>query len=144
MELDVGTTLQYLKQEDTYKYLGVNEGDVIQQAKMKEKIGKKYYRRIRLVPKSQLNAANRIEAINTLAAQGVTYSFNIINWKMEELKRLDRKTRKFLTMAKIHHPKADLYRLYIPINASGGGSCTTRNYLQNKENWPKHISQEKR
>ena len=63
---------------------------------------------------------------------------------MEELKRLDRKTRNFLTMAKIHHPKADLYRLYIPINASGRGSCTTRNYLQNKENWPKHISQEKR
>ena len=38
IELDVGTTIQDLEQEGTYKYLGVNEGDGIQHAKMKEKI----------------------------------------------------------------------------------------------------------
>ena len=100
MELDVGTTLQDLEQESTYKYLGVNEGDGIQHAKMKEKIWKEYYRRIRLVLKSELNAANRIDAINTLAVPVVAYSFIIINWKMEELMRLDRKTRKFLRWQK--------------------------------------------
>ena len=88
---------------------------------MKEKIRKEYYRRIRLVLKSELNAANRINAINTLAVPVVTYSFNIINWKMEELMKLDRKTRKFLTMAKMHHPKADVDRLYIPRKASVRG-----------------------
>ena len=105
IELDVGITIQDLEHEGTYKYLGVNEGDGIQHAKMKEKIRKEYHRRIRLVLKSELNAANRIDAINILAVPVVTYSFNIINWKMEELMRLDRKTRKFLTMAKMHHPK---------------------------------------
>ena len=35
---DVDTTIQQLEQEGTYKYLGVNEGDRIQHAKMKEKI----------------------------------------------------------------------------------------------------------
>ena len=112
IELDIDTTIQDLEQEGTYKYLGVNEGDGIQHAKMKEKIRKEYYRRIRLVLKSELNAANRIDALNTLAVPVVTYSFNIINWKMEELKKVDRKTRKFLTMAKMHHPKADVDRLY--------------------------------
>ena len=85
IELDVGTTIQDLEHEGTYKYLGMNEGGGIQHAKMKEKIRKEYYRRIRLVLKSELNAANRIDTINTLAVPVVTYSFNIINWKWKNL-----------------------------------------------------------
>ena len=42
IELDIDTTIQDLEQEGTYKYLGVNEGDGIQHAKMKEKIRKEY------------------------------------------------------------------------------------------------------
>ena len=76
----------------------MNEGDGIQHAKMKEKIRKEYYRRIRMITKSELNAINRMEAINTLATPVVTYSFNIVDWKMEEIRKLDRKTRKLLTM----------------------------------------------
>ena len=121
IELDVTTTIQDLDQEETYKYLGVNEGNGIQHAMMKEKIRKEYYRRIRLVLKSELNATNKIDAINTLAVPVVTYSYNIINWKMEELKCLDRKTRKLLTMNKMHHPKADVDRLYLPRTTGGRG-----------------------
>ena len=121
IELDVGTAIQDLEQECTYTYLGVNEGDGIQHAQMKEKIRKEYYRRIRLVLKSELNAANRMDAINTLAVPVVTYSFNTINWKMKERKKLDRKTRKLVTMAKMHHPKADVDRVYIPRKAGGRG-----------------------
>lgn len=35
--------------------------------------------------------------------------------------KLDGKTRKFLTMTKTHHPKADVDRLYIPRKAGGRG-----------------------
>ena len=96
----------------------MNEGHGIQHAKMKEKIRKEYYRRIHL--HVVLNA-NRIAAINALAVPVVTFSFNIINWKMEELMKLDRKTRKILKMAKMHHPKADVDRLYSPRKAGGRG-----------------------
>ena len=51
-----------------------------------------------MITKSELNAINRTEAINTLATPVVTYSFNIVDWKMEEIRKLDRKTRKLLTM----------------------------------------------
>ena len=81
---------------------------------MKEKIREEYYRRIRLVLRSELNAVNRTNAINTLAVPVVAYSFNIINWTVEDLKKMDRKTRKLLTMGKMHHPKADKDRLYLP------------------------------
>ena len=79
IELDVNTIIQNLGQEGTYKYLGVSEGDQVQHSQMKEKIRKEYYRRIRMVLKSELNSANKLEAINTLAVPVVTYSFNIIN-----------------------------------------------------------------
>ena len=48
-----------------------------------------------------MNAANRFEANSTLTVPVVTYSFNIINWKISEIKRLDRKTRKLLN----YHPQ---------------------------------------
>ena len=91
LQIDINTSIRELDQEEAYKYLGINEGDGIQHAAMKEKVRKEYYRRVRLVLKSELNAANRFQAINTLAVPVVTYSFNIINWKISEIKRLDTK-----------------------------------------------------
>ena len=73
---------------------------------MKEHIRKEYYRRIRLVLKSELNAINKIEGINTVAMPVVTYSFNIVNWTAQDIKNLDIRTRKFLTKERMHHPKS--------------------------------------
>ena len=74
-----------------------------------------------MVLKSQLNSANKLEAINTLAVPVVTYSFNVINWTLQELAKLDTKTRKSLTMYKMHHPKSDVDRLYLPRTEGGRG-----------------------
>ena len=49
IQIDVDTTIQELEQYGANKYLGGNEGDGIQHAKMKEKIKNEYYRRIRMV-----------------------------------------------------------------------------------------------
>ena len=83
LQLDTDTCIRELDQEGVYNYLGINEGDGIPHAAMKVKVRKEYYRRLRLVLKSELNAANRFEAINTLAVPVVTYGLNIINWKMQ-------------------------------------------------------------
>ena len=58
---------------------------------MKEKIRKEYYRRVRLIVRSELNGKNKIEAINNLAIPTVKYSFGIINWNYSELKKLDQR-----------------------------------------------------
>ena len=120
LKLDSDTCIGELDQEGVYKYLGINEGDGIQHAAIKEKVRKEYYRRVRLVLKSELNAANGFEAINTPAVPVVTYSFNIINLKMSEIKRLDRKTLKLL-IHRMHHPKADVNRMYLPRRIGGRG-----------------------
>ena len=83
--------MKELDQEETYKYLSIEEVDGIQHGKMKEKIRKECYRRVRGVLQSELNAKNKLEAINPLAIPVVTYSFNVVNWNLEEIKRIDRK-----------------------------------------------------
>jgi len=49
------------------------------------------------------------------------YSFAIINWRTEEIKKTDRKTRKMLAVYQMHHPKADIDRLYIQRKGGGRG-----------------------
>jgi hypothetical protein len=60
-----------------------------------------------MILKSELNARNKITAVGALAVPVLRYSFGVINWRIEEIKQIDRKTRKMLKMYKMHHPKAD-------------------------------------
>ena len=92
LQIDVNTCIKELDQKGTYKYLGVTKGNGIQHSAIKEKVRKEYCYRVRMILKSDLNAANRIDAINTVAVSVVTYSFNIIHWKMNKIKKLDTKT----------------------------------------------------
>ena len=76
--LDIDTKIMELDQEKTYKYLGIKEGDGIQHGKMKEKIRKECYRRVRAVLQSELNIKNKLESINTLTIPVVSYSFSVV------------------------------------------------------------------
>ena len=89
--LDTDKKIKELDQGETYKHLGIDEDDGIQHGTMKEKIKKECYRRVRDVLQSKLNVKNKLKAINTLAIPVVTYSFNVVNWNLEEIKRIDRK-----------------------------------------------------
>ena len=60
-------------------------------------------------------------AINRLALPVLTYSFGVIYWETTDQQQLDRQTRKFLTMHGVHHPSADVDRLYAPCNEGGLG-----------------------
>jgi hypothetical protein len=74
---------------------------------------KEYLRRLRSVLDTDLSAKNKIQAIGALAVPVLRYSFGIINWHQEELRKLDRKARKLLTIHGQHHPKADVDSLYV-------------------------------
>ena len=69
---------------------------IIQHQQMKERLKQEYRRRLRMILKSELNARNKITAIGALAVPVLRYSFGIINWRIEEIKQIDRKTRKML------------------------------------------------
>ena len=119
--LDTTTIIKDLEPEESYKYLGVTEGDGIQHSSVREKIRKECFRRVRSILRSELNARNRIDTINSLALPVVTYSFIIINWSLNEIKKVDTKIRKLLTMHRMHHPKSDVNRLYFTRKEGGKG-----------------------
>jgi hypothetical protein len=75
---------------NTYKYLGIEEGEGTQQQQMKEKLKQEYIRRLRMILKSEPNARNKITAIGALAVPVLRYSFGIINWRTEDIKKTDR------------------------------------------------------
>jgi len=58
--------------------------------------------------KSEINGKNKIVAIRELAVPLLRYSFGIINWRLEEIRKTDRNTIKILIMYKIHHPKGKI------------------------------------
>ena len=101
--------------------LGSNKAESIQHAKMKDKIRMEYYRRVKMILKSELNAVNRIAAINSLAIPIITFSMNVINWQINDINKLDTKTRIYLTMYGMHRPKADINRLYLLRSEGGRG-----------------------
>lgn len=56
---------------------------------------------------------NEITAVNSLAVPVAMYSFEVIDWRRrEEIKVMDRKNRKLLTVDDMLHPKSDVDRQY--------------------------------
>ena len=103
---------------ETYKYLGLEEGEEVQHHQMKVKIKKEYKWWIKLVLNSELNTRNRI-AINTIAVPVVLYSYGIIDWILNEIQDLDKMTRKQLCMNWMLAKKADVDRIYLPCQEGG-------------------------
>ena len=104
-----------------YKYIGIEESEGVQHQQIKDRLKKEYSRRLRMILKSELNARNKITSIGALAVPVLRHSCGIIKWRIEEIKKIDRKTRKMLTMYKMHHPKADTDRLYVKKKEGGTG-----------------------
>ena len=99
--------------ENGYTYLGILELDEIKEHEMKIKVTAEYKRRLRLILKSKLNGKNKIQGINTWAVALLRCGARVIDWKVDELKKIDRTTRKTLTMYGTLHAKSDIDRLYL-------------------------------
>ena len=85
--IDTNREIQDLEQGKTYKYLGIDESEGIQHQQLKERLKQEYSRRLRMILKSELNARNKTTAIGALAVPVLRYSFGIINWRIEEIKK---------------------------------------------------------
>ena len=114
-------TIKGLEPGQVYKYLGVDESNGIQHSTMRERLRREYFRRVKMVLRTELYGRNKVLAINGLALPVLTYSFGVIHWRTTDLQQLDRRTRKLLTMHGVHNPSADVDRLYAPCNEGGRG-----------------------
>ena len=87
---------------------------------MKDKI-KKEYPRTRKLLETKLSCRNLIKGINTWAVLLVRYSGPFLKRTKEELKQMDQRTRKLMTMHKALHPTDDVDRLYVSRKEGGRG-----------------------
>ena len=101
---------------------------------MKNKVTGEYKRRLRLILKSKLNGKNKIQAINTWAVALLRYGAGIINWKVDELKIMDRTTRKTLAIHRALHPKSYIERLYLKRKHGGKGLISIKTCVRSEEN----------
>ena len=142
MELSTGEGIPELESDKGYKYLGILETDDIMHTEMKDKIKKEYYRRARQLTSSKLNGGNTIRAINSRAVSLVRYSAGILKWTKDELKAIDRKTRKIMTMNKMYHPQSDTDKLYIPRIEGGRELLSIVDCVETEEqNLSLHVDQ---
>ena len=72
---------------------------------MKEKIKKEYLRKTRKLLETKLYSRNLIKGMNTWSVSLVRYSGPFLKWTREELKQMDQRTRKQMTMNKASHPR---------------------------------------
>ena len=110
-----------LGENETYKYLGILEADTIKQVEMKDKIRKEYLMRTRKLLETKLSSRNLIKGINTWAVPFVRYSGSLLKWTRDELKQMDQRIRKLMTMHKALHPRDDVDRLYVSKKEGGRG-----------------------
>ena len=116
IELPNQDKIRTLGEKEANKYL---EACIIKQVEMKEKIQKEYLGRTLL--ETKLSSRNLIKKINTWAVPHVRYSGPFLKWTREELKQMDRRTRKLMTMHKALHPRDNVDRLYVSRKEGGRG-----------------------
>ena len=107
--------------EEGYKYLGILQLDQNLNTKMKVKITSEYIRRVKKLCRSKLNGGNLIGGINTWTVGVVRYSAGVVDWTMEEMTSMDRRTRKILAMNGCLHTRSNVARLYLPRKEGGRG-----------------------
>ena len=114
--------IRTLEENETYKYLGILESDTIKKVQMKDTIREEYLSRTRKLLETKLSGRNLVKGINTWAVPLVRYSWAFLKWTRKELKQMDQRTRKLMTMHKELHPRDDIDRnIYVTRKEGGSG-----------------------
>ena len=64
---------------------------------------------------------NKVAAYNTFAVPIITPSVGVLNWTTNDIKQIDIKTRKILTIIGNFHPISDIDKLYCDKKSGGRG-----------------------
>ena len=85
ISLNNQTVIGNMEVDETFKYLGVEEGDGIDNSQLKNALVKKYYRWVQQI----LKLKNNTTAFNILAVPFLVYSFRIVSWLRKEIEKID-------------------------------------------------------
>ena len=89
---------------------------------------------LKLVLETKLNGKNKIIVVNTWVIAILRYSGGVVEWISDEVKELDKKTKKILTLHGALHHKSDVYRVYLPQQKGGRGLINCEMCVKAEEN----------
>ena len=120
-----GLTIKPIQEGESYRYLGQDEYIAYEGTINKERVSKEYPSRVKKIWSSELSAFNKTIAHNAFATPIITSMIGILDWTIQEIKDIDIRTRKMLSVTGNFHPNSDVDRLYIGRNTGGRGlkSC---------------------
>ena len=99
-------------EEEGYRFLGILLCDQTLNTKMKDTTTAEYIRRVKKLCRSKLNSGNLITGINAWAASVARYSVGVMDWTVEEVVNMDRKTRRILAINGCLRTGSNVARLY--------------------------------
>ncbi|KAL1455889.1 hypothetical protein WDU94_000654 [Cyamophila willieti] len=114
-------TIKSLDENEQYKYLGLKQQLSINDSELKKEYETSFLKRLHMILNTELNAKNKIRAINSWVIPLLSYTYGILKWSQTDLETLDRLTRTTMTKHRVHHPRACVERLYVPRRNGGRG-----------------------
>ena len=119
MELPNQDKIRKLVENETNKYLGILEAYATKRVEMKRKLRKNILEELESNSRQNYRADTLSKEINTCAVPLVRYLGSFLKWTWEELKQMDQRTRKLITMHKALYPRHDVDRLYVSRKEGG-------------------------
>ena len=96
---------------------------------MKDKIQKEYLWRTRKLLDTKHSSRNLIKGINNWDVPLIRYSGPFLKWTRYELKQMDPRTRKLMTMYEALHPTDDVDRLCVSRKEVGRGLASNEDSI---------------
>ena len=88
---------------------------------------------MKLLVKSELYAGNLVKGITTWAIGVVRYSAGVLDWTKDELRQMDPKTRKMLTLCGAFHKMGSFGRLCLKRKEGGRGLISAEDCVRQEE-----------
>ena len=114
-------TIKPVKESDTYKYLGIDENISYHEPINKERVSKEYFTQTRKIWSSELSAYKKVIAHNTFLVPVLVPTIGLLDSTIGEIKDIDIKTRKILTLTQNFHPNSDFDHFYMQKSLGGRG-----------------------
>ena len=113
--------IQQVNERECYKYLGQDENISYIGTVNKEKVSKEYFTGVRKIRKSKLSTFNKTIIHNMFAVPVLKPTSSTLDWTIQEIRNIDNKTRKDLSITGNFNINSDVDCLYIPRSQGGRG-----------------------
>ena len=121
LRLDETTVVKNLESGFNCKFLGIRESVMQDENQALTEATKVYLKRLSGIWTSPLSDCNRVIATNQFALPVLTYPMWTQHWPLEELRNIDRQTRKIISESGGKHPLSSTAVLYLPREKGGRG-----------------------